>query len=222
MNQQYFSGGTPLLQGGQGQGQWAAQPQPQVGNGPMGQGNLANSLAGLLGGGGGGPQAGGIMQLFSQIFGGGGGGAGGSGGGAPGGGFSIQSLLGLLQGGGGGGAGGGPQGMSHYQQVFTGGTPLFNPNASPPDFPPADMGDPFGGISPGDVHSSPFGLANVSGFGQNPSFGSPAFGPTQVPTWWTNYPGVGNVPFAVPNTPGGWQPPINEKVSKHTPPVNPF
>lgn len=93
------------------------------------------------------------------------------------------------------------------------------------DFPPADFRDPFGGIGgeirSGDFHTSPFGLSQISGFGNNPTFGNPAFGNTQLPTWWTNYPGVGNVPFAVPNTPGGWLPPVGEDLSHHTPPVNP-
>jgi hypothetical protein len=92
------------------------------------------------------------------------------------------------------------------------------------DIPPADFNDPFGGIrgevSPGDFNSSPFGLSQINGFGNNPSFGAGAFGGTQLPTWWTNYPGVGNVPFAVPNTPGGWIPPVGEDLSHHTPPKN--
>jgi hypothetical protein len=124
-----------------------------------------------------------------------------------GGGGDIMSAIGRMM-------GGGAQGVGNYQQVFTGGVPLGegNPNASPPDFPAADMGDPFGGISPGDARTSPFGLANISGFGQNPSFGGPSQGgPTQLPTWWNNYPGVGNVPFAVPV--GGWNPPVGEPSS---------
>lgn len=171
-----------------------------------------NDLAGLLGGGGQAGGGGGIMQLLGQIFGGGGGAGGGA---------SIQSLLGLLQGG-----GGAPKGVSNYQQVFTGGVaPNIGGAGGGVDIPPANMGDPFGGIrseiNPGDFNTSPFGLSQVSGFGQNPSFGNPAFGPTQLPTWWTNYPGVGNVPFAVPNTPGGWTPPVGEDLSHHTPPKNP-
>jgi hypothetical protein len=42
----------------------------------------------------------------------------------------------------------------------------------------------------------------VSGFGTSPSFGFSMFGPTAIPTYWVNYPGVGNVPMAVPV--GGW------------------
>lgn len=40
--------------------------------------------------------------------------------------------------------------------------------------------------------------------------GSPtysAFGPTQIPTYWNNYPGVGNVPYAVPVNAGNYNNP---------------
>jgi hypothetical protein len=184
----------------------------------IGNGQLMHVLGQIFGGGGGaqggggqggGPwSGGGLMQTLGQIFGGGGGG--GQGGGA--GNVSLQSLLGLLA----------PQGMTNYQQVFTGGGPVSPIGGV--DIPPADFHDPFGGIrgeiSPGDFHSSPFGLSQISGFGNNPSFGTGAFGPTIDPTWWTNYPGVGNVPFAVPNTPGGWIPSPGEDLSHHTPPLS--
>lgn len=61
-----------------------------------------------------------------------------------------------------------------------------------------------------------------TGFGLSPSFGSPAFGPTVQPTYWINYPGVGNVPMAIPV--GGWNndggPPALQ-VSRHTPQPKP-
>jgi hypothetical protein len=174
---------------------WSALPQP-----------LMSSLAGLLGGAdvGGGPGGGGngIMGLLGKIFGGGGnaGGAGAGGG--------MQSLIAALK-----------SPMSRYQQIFTGGVPPSepNPNDFPPEFPAADL-------SPGDFNTSPFGLASTgypTGFGQTPSFGGPSmFGPTALPTFWNNYPGVGNVPFAVPNTPGGWLPSPGDDLSHGTPPLS--
>jgi hypothetical protein len=210
----YQSGGgwNPVPQpGGGGPSAWGPMPQPQINNGPIGQpgggspwGAAPQPLMGQGGGGGGG----GLMQMLGQIFGGGGGG-GGQGGGSN---FSLQSLLGLLN---------GPQGMTNYQQVFTGGGP--SPLGGI-DIPPAAMGDPFGGIrgeiNPGDFHSSPFGIFS-SGFGNTPGSGFGQGGvPTIDPTYWTNYPGVGNVPFAVPNTPGGWIPSPGEDLSHHTPPLS--
>ena len=45
-------------------------------------------------------------------------------------------------------------------------------------------------------------MAGFAGFGTSPWSGASLFGPTMVPTLWTNYPGVGAVPMAVPV--GGW------------------
>lgn len=45
-------------------------------------------------------------------------------------------------------------------------------------------------------------MAGFAGFGTSPWQGASMFGPTMIPTLWTNYPGVGAVPMAVP--PGGW------------------
>ena len=127
----------------------------------------------------------------------------------------------------GGGGWQGPRAYQAYQQVALnrgfpgegGGT------IGGIDIPPADMADPFraADLNPGDFHSSPFNLMSFfTGFGTGPSFGSPAFGNTAIPTWWTNYPGVGNVPYAVP--PGGWagQAPGEDHLSKGTPPLKDF
>jgi hypothetical protein len=52
----------------------------------------------------------------------------------------------------------------------------------------------------------------LTGFGLNPSFGPSLFGPTMDPTFWVNYPGVGNVPMAVPL--GGWNDPSGTGTSQ--------
>src|SRR5215471_7793430 len=58
----------------------------------------------------------------------------------------------------------------------------------------------------------------MHGYGTEPSFGSAAFGPTAISTFWVNYPGVGTVPMAVPI--GGWgvEDILGVKTSKGTPP----
>jgi len=100
-----------------------------------------------------------------------------------------------------------------------------DPEIEPPPLSPPEGGGP-GGDRPsteatgGDIVDNPRTariLEMISGgYGTTPSFGPPAFGPTAIPTFWVNYPGVGNVPMAVPA--GGWTPEGQPmKVSVHTP-----
>jgi hypothetical protein len=96
--------------------------------------------------------------------------------------------------------GGGPSSHITGGQNFfgTGRFAIFNPNDPryAPDLPP-DQTEP-------DAFDNPLAGRFFTGFGTSPSFGISIFGPTQIPTFWVNYPGVGNVPMAVPV--GGWQP----------------
>ena len=55
-------------------------------------------------------------------------------------------------------------------------------------------------------------LSSLTGFGTSPSSGAGVFGPTMLDTFWTNYPGVGNVPMAVPV--GGWPDPSGTGTSQ--------
>jgi hypothetical protein len=65
-------------------------------------------------------------------------------------------------------------------------------------------------------------LNNWNSFGYTPASGFAPGGPTMLPTFWSNYPGVGMVPMAVP--PGGWS---NDggrpgfEISRHTPRPSP-
>lgn len=61
----------------------------------------------------------------------------------------------------------------------------------------------------------------LSGFGTSPSFGISMFGPTASPTFWVNYPGVGNVPMAIPASGWGADPSQwNAVQHHHTPPLS--
>jgi hypothetical protein len=100
---------------------------------------------------------------------------------------------------------GGPSGSITGGQSFTGTGrfQIFNPNSPDyaPDLPgvgPDETGNTFD-----DPFDNPLAGRFFSGFGTSPFSGISVFGPTQIPTLWVDYPGVGNVPMAVPV--GGWQ-----------------
>ncbi len=82
--------------------------------------------------------------------------------------------------------GGDPSTIAYGNQGFGGNTRLGA----------VDIPMPSGGWDFGERFSQAAG--GWGGFGNNPSTGIGAFGPTQIPTNWTNYPGVGLVPYAVP------------------------
>lgn len=103
-----------------------------------------------------------------------------------------------------------PQQWGNYQQV------AINPPHEGGNFIWGDRNVDFPGADYTDNPVANNALSNIAGWGLNPSqgFGGPAFGPTQSPTWWVNYPGVGNVPMAIP--PSGWSVDPAQKGNIHT------
>jgi hypothetical protein len=89
-------------------------------------------------------------------------------------------------------AGGGPSTIGSGGNNFSGNTRMGGIDIPPPSE-GWDFGEGFRQM-----------MGGWGGYGTSPSTGIGAFGPTQVPTNWINYPGVGLVPMALPNTGPDW------------------